>query len=403
MPNESYINRTYQRRGYCSKEGYARIDRVLAECANLWNVALEHRKTAYKKAGVSISRNVQSKEFTAIVKEDAFWGSGISRRVGIGVLDRLDKAFQAFFRRVKEGETPGFPRFKSARRWHTIEPYPEPSMTRMPGRLKIRGLPPIRYNSGGLPEAGQVVSIRITRRFRRLTVNLTYKEPVPAPLPATGASVGIDRGISDRLALSNGENYPRRRKSQALRRKEQRLARCRHPERGVKGSRRYRERRKALDNAQARERIANRNACHRMTPELVRQFDIIGAEQLAIRNMTRSAAGTLEKPGSKVKQKSGLNREILAQTWGLIATQLTYKAEWAGKKVVPVDPKFPSQRCSECSYIDRQNRKGKRFTCLSCGFILDADVNAARNIAALAAAGGKASGADPHDSGPAIL
>ena len=84
-----------------------------------------------------------------------------------------------------------------------------------------------------------------------------------------------------------------------------------------------------------------------LTTDLVRRFGLIAVEDLAIRNMTRSAAGTIENPGTGVAQKRGLNRSITEQTWGLIRSQLAYKAEWAGRELVVVDPKFTSQRCSE--------------------------------------------------------
>ena len=96
--------------------------------------------------------------------------------------------------------------------------------------------------------------------------------------------------------------------------------------------------------------------------------------------MTRSAKGTVENPGVNVSAKSGLNREILKQTWGMIRQQLEYKAEWAGRTLVAVDARYTSQTCSECGVIDKGSRSGKSFKCVACGYEADADVNAARNI-----------------------
>ena len=103
--------------------------------------------------------------------------------------------------------------------------------------------------------------------------------------------------------------------------------------------------------------------------------------------MTRSAAGTIEKPGTGVAQKRGLNRSITEQTWGLLRTQLTYKAEWAGRELVVIDPKFTSQRCSECGVVSAEHRQRKRYDCAECGMTEDADINAARNILHKALAG----------------
>ena len=113
------FHRTYQHRAYSSKIGYARIAEILRESAKLYNAALEEWRWAYR-SGESVSLYSQYRELTAIRADDAFWG-GISVQVGRGVLRRADSARQAFFRRVRNGETPGYPRFKSGRRWHTVE------------------------------------------------------------------------------------------------------------------------------------------------------------------------------------------------------------------------------------------------------------------------------------------
>jgi len=97
--------------------------------------------------------------------------------------------------------------------------------------------------------------------------------------------------------------------------------------------------------------------------------------------MTRSAKGTIDKPGKMVKQKSGLNRSILKQGWNILLTMLEYKCNWYGKIFIKVDPKFTSQTCSSCGYVSKKNRRSqKSFKCISCGFVRNADRNAAKNI-----------------------
>ena len=108
----------------------------------------------------------------------------------------------------------------------------------------------------------------------------------------------------------------------------------------------------------------------------------MAVEALRIRNMTASAKGTVEAPGKNVRAKAGLNRSILEQRWGIMLSQLRYKAEWAGAKVVEVDPSYTSQTCSNCGVVCRANRRGKLYSCSTCGVRLDADVNAAVNISA---------------------
>ena len=377
------VLKTYQHRAYTSKAGYARIAEVLRESARLYNAALEEWRWAYR-AGVSVSLYSQFRELTAIRAGDAFWGV-VSVQIGRGVLRRADRARRAFYRRVGNGETPGYPRFKSSRRWHTIElANVDVSMLKPRDNycvIRIKGLPEIRLREGlALPE-DTPKALSVTLRGRRLFVNLTYEVELAA-LPGSDAAVGIDMGVSDRLALSNGERVGRRRKpNKQLARMQRRLSGCK------KGGHRWRKRKAVLANHQHRERVRNRNECHRITTELVRRFGLIALEDLAIRNMTASAAGTLEEPGTGVAQKRGLNRSITEQTWGMIRHQIAYKAEWAGRELVVVDPKFTSQRCSECGVFSAEHRQRKRYDCAECGMTEDADINAARNILHKALAG----------------
>ncbi len=359
----------------------------MTNCARLYNAALEEWRTAYRQAGVSLTMYDQMKELTGIRQDDPDGWGALSLQVGRGVLRRLERARQAFFRRVKAGEKPGYPRFKSSRRWHTIElAEVSGAMVRKRGEryvIRVKGLPVLRLRKGvELGPSENLKALSITRRGRRLFVNLTYVEE-RQPLHSSSTAVGIDLGVSDRIALSTGERIGRRRKPNSkLRRAQQRLSRC------TKGSRRWKRRRAILSNQQHRERVRNRNACHEITTELVRRFGLIALEDLNIKNMSASAKGTAECPGRNVAQKSGLNRNILEQSWGMIRQQLTYKAAWAGRELVVVDPAYTSQTCSGCGNVDRDARAGKRYSCALCGLEMDADVNASSNILRKALAAG---------------
>ncbi len=382
------FHRTYQHRAYTSRAGYERITAVMHESARLYNAALEEWRWAYR-AGVSVSLYSQYRELTAIRAEDTFWSS-VSIQVARGVLRRADRARKAFYRRVKAGETPGYPRFKPGRRWHTVElANVTTGMVKDRGNyyaIRVRGLHEIRLRKGLMLPENTLKALTITLRGRRLFVNLTYEVELAA-LPASDAAVGMDMGVSDRLALSNGETVRRRNKPNAkLRRAQRRLSGCK------KGGHRWRKRRAILANQQHRERIRNRNECHRITTELVRRFGLLAVENLGIRNMTASATGTVENPGTNVRQKAGLNRSIIEQTWGLLRSQLAYKAEWAGREMVVVDPKLTSQKCSDCGVVSAEHRQRKRYNCAECGMMEDADVNAAKNILHSALAGRRTPG-----------
>ena len=181
------------------------------------------------------------------------------------------------------------------------------------------------------------------------------------PLLESPESVGLDMGITDRVVLSTGEYIPRRKENKSLRKKQQRVSSCK------KGSNTRRKRVRILANAYRKEQVSNRNEMHRCTTHIVNRFQWIAVEDLAIRNMTRSG-----------KHKHGLNREILLQGWGTFRSQLHYKAEWAGRWIVEVDPKYTSQVCSVCGI--KGIRTGKQFYCPECFTLMDADWNGARNV-----------------------
>lgn len=125
--------------------------------------------------------------------------------------------------------------------------------------------------------------------------------------------------------------------------------------------------------------VRNRNACHRITTDIVRRIGTIAVEALRISNMVKSAKGTVEQPGTHVAQKRGLNRSIQEQTWGLLRQQLAYKAAWAGRRFVEVNPAYAPRTCSRCAR--RTNPKtSETFRCGHCRLVMERDVNAATNI-----------------------
>ncbi len=370
--------KTYQLRAYATDAGYDRIDALMRQCCHLYNAALEERISCYQKTGQSISLYDQCRSLTDIRKADPAGYGGCSVHVSRGVLIRLDLAMKRFFARCKQGETPGFPRFRPSNRWKTLElKETTSSMVKANGKrthLKIKGLPTLTVRQTGLPSSDQLKTLSITRRHRRLYVNLTYRVDT-VELPKTHQSVGVDLGITDRLVCSDGVVYPRRViNAERIKQIQWRLSRCK------KGSIRFKRHKRILSNLHERERIRNRNECHRITTEIVQRNEVIVMEDLKITNMTRSAKGTVDRPGKQVKAKSGLNREISHQSWGLLQLQMAYKAEEAGKLFLKIDPHHTSQSCSVCGAVDPRSRSGKRYGCMSCGQAMDADLNASINL-----------------------
>ena len=202
--------------------------------------------------------------------------------------------------------------------------------------------------------------------------------PAPVPAPGNGQIAGIDRGVAVSAALSTGEllHVPglTGREQARLRRLERKLARAR------RGSGRRGRVRLAIARIKAREADRRKDWAEKVSTDIARRFDVIWIEDLQIPSMTRSAKGTVEDPGHSVRQKAGLNRGILRSGWGLLVRRLQDKAPG---RVEKINPAFTSQRCSACGQVDPKSRESQAvFRCTACGYACNADVNAAKNIAA---------------------
>ncbi|OPG03321.1 RNA-guided endonuclease TnpB family protein, partial [Microbispora sp. GKU 823] len=198
-------------------------------------------------------------------------------------------------------------------------------------------------------------------------------------LPATGAAVGVDMGVASLVTTSDGDPLanPRHLEASAGRLAAAQRALARK-KRGSKRRGKAVARVAALHAKVRRQRL---DTAHKAALTLVRAYDVIVHEDLWIANMTRSAAGTIERPGRNVAAKSGLNRSILDAGWGVFLRVLAYKAESAGRELIAVDPRNTSRTCSRCGHCAKDNRLTQaEFACRACGHVAHADVNAATNI-----------------------
>ncbi|TXK41090.1 RNA-guided endonuclease TnpB family protein [Nonomuraea sp. C10] len=358
----------------------------LEDHRQLYNAALEHRRTAYAKAGVSVRYGDQSAELKHIRADDTGGQGRWSFSSQQATLRRLDKAFAAFFRRVKAGRTPGFPRFKGRGRFDTVE-WPKDGdgcrWDSQPGHpsatyVRLQGVGHVRVHRHR-PVKGRVKTISVKREGSRWYLVLSCDNVPAEPLPATGAMAGIDLGVASLVTTSDGVRVANPRHLAAgagrLADAQRDLARKR------RGSRRRRKavaRVAALHGKVRRQRL---DYAHKAALVLVRAYDVIVHEDLRIANMTRSASGTVEAPGRNVAQKSGLNRSILDAGWGVFLTTLSHKAESAGRELIAVNPAGTSRTCSRCGHCAKANRVTQaEFRCVSCGHAAHADVNAAVNI-----------------------
>ena len=259
--------------------------------------------------------------------------------------------------------------------------------------MKVKGLPvlPLRTERD-LPSPSCLKGLTITRKPTGVYVSLRYTVEIEEPVEVPMKAVGLDVGVSARITASDGwsveRGSPDAERVAALQR---RNARC------GRGSNNRRKLYRPLARLRHRERVSNRNGCHRITTDLVRRYGVIVIEDLSLLSMIRSSRGTVEKPGTNVAAKSSLNRSIAEQTRGLLRQQLDYKTQWAGGRLVEVDPRGTSQTCSGCGHRDGDSRRGKVYDCVNCDVRTDADVNAAVNIlrSGMVRHGGQAGGTSP--------
>jgi putative transposase len=350
-----------------------------AHARYVWNLAVEqhaHWRPGRKGAPGYLE---QCRQLTAARAEHPWLAAG-SQTVQQQALRDFARAMTAFFDRGnpagrpswrKAGRHEGFRIVGRGRQWDVRR------VSRKVGQVWVPKAGWVRFRwSRAVPEGAKSYRVTMDRAGRWHIAFAVIPEPVPAP--GHGQVVGIDRGVAVSAALSTGEmlHVPAltARERARLRRLERKLARAR------RGSGRRGRVRLAIARLRARETDRRKDWAEKTSTGIARRFDVIRVEDLQIGNMTRSAKGTRGDPGRNVRQKAGLNREILRSGWGLLVRRLEDKAPG---RVEKIKPHYTSQRCSACGQVDRDSRESQAvFRCTACGFACNADVNAARNIAA---------------------
>ena len=352
---------------------------LLRHCSDarfVWNLAVEQESHWRAGRGRMPGWAERCRQLTQARAENPWLAEG-SVIVQQQALKDHDQAMRNFFagthRRPswrKAGRDEGF------RSVH-LKPGDVRRLNRKTGEVRIPKAGWVRFRwSRQVPDG--VKSFRVTRdRAGRWHVAFAHI-PDPVDGPGSGEIVGIDRGVAVSAALSTGEMLTvpglTAREAWRLRHLKRKLAKAQ------RGSNRRGKVKAAIARLKARESDRRKDWCEKVSTDLARRFDVIRVEDLNIRNMTRSANGTIEAPGRNVAQKSGLNREIRRSGWGLLVRRLEDKAPGRVEKVPPA---FTSQRCSACGHVDRESRESQaRFRCTACGYACNADWNAARNIAA---------------------
>jgi putative transposase len=340
---------------------------VFASCAKLYNACLEQRRVAWKSYGRSVTYKMQSAELPEVRTLPEF--KAINAQLLQDVLRRADLAFAAFFRRVKNGEKPGYPRFKSARFYDAIvfkqpfrEDMPKSGSVRLHGnRISFSKLAKNVRFFQHRPIQGKIKTVTIKRRADKWFVIFSCDD-VPSNVTTQPGEVGVDVGLTSFATLSNGEKIENPR---FLRAAETKLAGAqRSLSRKKRGSRRRQKQRIIV--ARHYLHVANQRRDHafKVARSLVERFDHIAIEDLNIKGLS----------------KSTLSKSIHDVGWSQFTEILRHKAEEAGAVVIAVNPNYTSQDCSTCGNRVEKSLTERTHVCSKCNLILDRDVNAAINI-----------------------
>jgi putative transposase len=349
---------TFKYRLYPTKEQKNQIHFTLERCRLLYNRLLEERIVAYKSKGKTISYYEQANTFGERKKHIPALKQ-LHSQVLQDVAKRLDKAYQAFFRRVKRGEKAGFPRFKPQQRYDSFT-YPQ-------GGFVLRGNKVQLSKIGGVkiklhrPIEGTVKTCTINVKNGCYYVCFSCEVKAKSLAP-NDSQVGIDLGIKHLAIPSEGEPFGSPKPLHKSERKLKKLQRA--VSRKKKGSNR---RKKSVTYlAKLHEHIGNqrKDYVHKVSRTLVNRYGLIAFEKLNVQGMVRNHL---------------LAKRIADAGWSQLVQFTSYKAESAGRRIVQVDPRNTSQICSNCGEIVKKSLSERIHRC-TCGYVEDRDVNAARNI-----------------------
>ncbi|WP_249935096.1 transposase [Azotobacter chroococcum] len=289
-------------------------------------------------------------------------------------LKDLEKAYKNFFEKRAD-----FPRFKRKGQRDSFR-YPDPKQTKLDqanGRIFLPKLGWLRYRNSR-QALGELRNVTVSLSGGRWFVSVQTRREVEIPV-SQGGAVGIDLGIARFATLSDGTFYAPlnsfKRHEAALRKAQQAMSRK------TQFSSNWKQAKARVQRIHARIGNARRDYLHKTSTAISQNHALVFVEDLQVRNMSRSAAGTTEAPGKQVRAKSGLNRAILDQGWFEFRRQLDYKLAWNGGHLMAVPPRNTSRTCPACGHVTADNRcTQERFACVECGFEENADVVGAINV-----------------------
>lgn len=356
--------RSFKYRLYPNRQQQEQLTAMLGAFCDLYNAGLQQRIEAYRRQGLALGYVQQANELKATRVADERL-AGFSYSAEQQILRRLDKAFRAFFRRLKTTAKAGFPRFQAKSRFDSAEFRVGDGLTiRKDNRLGLVGIPgqiKVKWHRT-LPAEAKVGAAVISRSCGKWYVCFQIELPDVEIAQRNSPAIGIDVGLSSLIATSDGEtvNAPRwtRKAAKKQRRLRRALARCR------RNSKRRLKVKRNLARHSASTANRRRDFLHKLSRSLVDRYTIIAIEDLNVERLARSM----------------LAKSVHDAAWGQLRQFLTYKAESAGSEVIAVDPRGTSQVCSECGCSVPKTLAERWHDCPECGYSANRDVNAARNV-----------------------
>lgn len=379
--------RSYKYRIYPTKSQISNLENQFSMCRHLYNWNLEERDRGYKENGKSIGLYDQNKKLK-FLKAGKPWYTGVHTGVLYNVNSRVDKAFKDFFRRVKDGETPGHPKFKKRGDWDSITypSIPQKSLPRKDSKtieVSKVGHVKIQYHRTlqGKPKTMTLKKESGNKWFVIFSVEQEFEIPTE-PKIEPKKYLGLDLGLIHFYYGSDGSKVeaPKflRKKEKSLKKLQRRFSKAK------KRSERWYKLKRALQKLHWRIRNQRLDFFHKTVNNLLKRADGFFLEGLTIKNMVRRPKPKQGENGEYLKNgasfKSGLNKSINDAGWYRFYQTLEYKAESLGKLVHRVNPAYTSQKCSNCSSTIKKSLSTRTHVCKNCGAILDRDFNASRNI-----------------------
>jgi len=362
--------KSYKFRIFPSKKQIRILNQHLEECRWLYNYCIEERREAWKKNKMSLSCFDQINNLSKL-KRNRVSLNNVYAQVLQEVIKRVDLAFKGFYRRVKNKEKPGYPRFKGKNRYNSLT-YPQLGFVVDTEGSNIQlskiGVIYVKLTQDIEDIEGKLKTCTIKRSPTGKWYVILTCEFEPKPLPKNDKIIGIDVGVKHFIVLSDGNKIEN---PKFILKEEKNLTKAqRKLSRLTKDTKDWKKQRRVVARIHERITWRRQDFIHKVSREIVNKYGVIVIEDLNVKEMVRK----------KKNKKRSLSKLISDAAWKDFCHKLAYKAEWAGRQVVAVDPKYTSQICSECGFQQKMSLNKRKFVCRNCNFEADRDYNAARNI-----------------------